>query len=237
MKRVWILAKKEFLSFFSGPVGYIFAGLLVVVSLGLYWQDFFVIGLADTSGLWENLLFLMAFFVPAVGMGLICDEKKRGNWETLLSLPIKEKELIIGKFFGAGGFLLIVIALFLPTVLTVAWLGGADGGKIASSFLGIILLAWSFLATTLFASAIFENGVVAFLTSMVFLVLNGVLGGGQFLTRLPVSLREIVSFFSLSSHFSAFYSGVIRLTDVVFFGSYIFIFLMLSTMALKTRND
>jgi ABC-2 type transport system permease protein len=237
MKQIRSLAKKEFMTFFSGPVGYVFSGLFLLVSLGLYWQDFFVIGLSDLGGLWGNLLFLMAFFVPAIGMGLIADEKKRGTWETLLSLPIKERELILGKFGGAGMFLLMTIALFLPTVASVAWLGGVDWGVVAGSFLGIILLAWSFLATTLLASAVFENGVVAFLTSMIFLTLNGMLGGSGFLSRLPVFLREIVAFFSLSSHFSALYSGVIRLTDVLFFVSYIFIFLMLSTTALKTRND
>jgi len=223
--------------FFSGPIGYVFAGLFLLVSLWLYWQDFFVIGLSSLRDLWNNLLFLMAFFVPAIGMGLIADEKNKGTWEILLSLPIKEKELVLGKFLGAGMFLFLVILLFLPTVITVSLLGQADWGVIVGGLVGIFILSLSFLATTLFASAIFESGVVAFLVSMVFLIVNGLLGSGQFLMRLPPSLREIVSYFSLSSHFSSLSSGALRLSDLVFFASYIFVFLLLSTTALKTRND
>lgn len=237
MKKSWTLAKKEFFMLLSGPIGYVFAGLFLLVSLWLYWQDFFAIGLSSLGGLWNSLLFLMAFFVPAIGMGLIADEKSKGTWEILLSLPIKEKELIWGKFWGAGMFLLLVVLLFLPTIITVGFLGQADWGVIVGGLVGMFVLSLSFLATTLFASAIFESGVVAFLVSMVFLVVNGLLGGGQFLTRLPVSLRETVAYFSLSSHFSSISSGALRLSDLVFFASYIFVFLLLSTTALKTRND
>ncbi len=237
MKKVWTLAKKEFGEMFKSPIGYVFAGLFLIVSLWLYWQDFFVIGLTDLSGLWNNLLFLMAFFVPAVGMGLIADEKKKGTWETLLSLPIKEKELVWGKFLGSGLFLVVVMALFLPTVISVSVLGQVDLGVIFSSFLGICLLALSFLATTLFFSTLSENGVVAFLLAMVFLVINSFLGGVQFLSRIPLLVRGVVSYFSFSSHFMGLASGVLRLEDLLFFGSYILVFISFSILALKARND
>src|SRR4030043_1273525 len=128
MKNILIIAKKEWLGFFSNGIGYIFAALLMVVSAWMYFSDLFVLGQADLGPLWATMAFLFSVFVPAISMGLIAEEKRNGNWEVILSMPVSEAEMVLGKFLGAGAYLLFTVLLSLPAVITIFWLGETEVG-------------------------------------------------------------------------------------------------------------
>lgn len=236
MKKIIILAKKELLSYLSSPLGYMFAAVLMVVVNWLYFNDLFIIGQADLSGYWSSLTFLMSIFVPAICMGVVADEKKNGTWEAILSLPINETQLIAGKFLGSLLYLILVIMLSLPTIVTVGFLGSLETGLVLSGMLATILLTAAYLALGIFMSSLTDQAIVAFLLTTVILLLNGLLGQQVLLARVPTQVGQVMANLSLTYRASRFWSGLLEVKDLIFFGSWIFIFLNLSVLRLKIRN-
>ena len=100
MKPLLTIAFKELKNYLSSPTGYVFTGLLLIVSNWLFLQDFFLVNVASLMPLWGNLGFLLSIFIPALAMNSISEEKRNGNWEVILSLPVSEVDFVLGKFVG-----------------------------------------------------------------------------------------------------------------------------------------
>lgn len=236
MKKVLAIATKEWLNYFSSPVGYVFAALLLMVTSWLFFGDLFLSGQASLSSYQTTMAFLFSIFVPAISMGLIADEKKNGNWEVLLATPINETKLVLGKLLGCGGYLLFTIVLSLPAALTVVSLGHPDMGVMWGGYLGLILLGFAYLSVGMFASSLSNQAIVGFLGATVFLILDNMLGQEVVLSRLPVFFKNIASSISLATRASNFGNGLINSGDLLFFISWIAVFTILTVMSLKTRD-
>ena len=233
MKRILAIAKKELLLMFYSPIGYIFAGLYFLVINWLFFNDLFILGQADLSPYWNVAVYLLSLFIPAISMGLIADEKKNSTWEMLLSLPINEKELVIGKYLGGVIYLLFFWILSLPVVITILMLGKPEVGLMVTGWLGVVILSISYLAIGLVISTLSKQPIVAFLMTTVFLIINSLMGQEMLLSRMPLLLRDVCQSLSLNYRFINLTSGLISLSDVVFFGSVIFICLFLASIILK----
>ncbi|MFA6250228.1 MAG: ABC transporter permease [Candidatus Shapirobacteria bacterium] len=236
MKKVWIIALKEWHYLFSNPVGYIFAGILLLVAGWLFMGDLFLMGQADMKPYWNVVNFLLSVFVPAVVMGSIADEKKNGTWEVILSTPIRELELVAGKMLGYGMYLGMVLLLTLPITITLLVLGKPDVGPMIGGYIGTLLLALAYLAVGLFFSSISSQAIVAFLATTITLILNNLIGQESVLMKLPTILRKVVEGISLSSRSARFADGVIEISSLVFFVSWLVVFTMLTVVSLKTRD-
>lgn len=236
MKKICLLAKKEWQNYVYNPLGYIFAGLLLLISNWLFMADLFLLGQADLRPFWGTVSFLFSLFVPAISMGLLADEKKNGTWEVLLSLPITEAELVLGKFVGSCLYLVMVMGLSLPLVITMFVLGQPDAGVMMAGFLGTCLLGMAYLAVGIFMSAISGQAVVAFLTTTVFLIINNLLGQGTILSRLPDWFGKILSNISLAARSSKFSAGLVEINDLFFFVSWMAVFIILTVLSLKARD-
>lgn len=228
MRNIWTITKKELGRYLISPLGYVFAGLLIIVCSWLYWNEVFLAGQANMQSFWAAFGFLASIFVPAISMGLIADEKKNGTWEILKTAPVSESEIIWGKFLGSSLYLLIVIGLCLPTVVTLKILGRPDSGLIVGGMIGTWLLCLAYLALGIFMSSLTSQAIVGFLGATVILVLNSLMGQEIVLMRIPVFFREIVSGLSLSWRTGKFATGLIELSDVVFLISWILIFLWMA---------
>lgn len=236
MRNIWVIAVKEWKNYLYNPVGYIFAGLLLLVANWLYMGDLFVTGQADLRSYWGMFGFLLSIFVPAITMGLIADEKKNGTWEVLLSLPVSEIELVLGKFLGAGLYFLLVLGLTLPVCLVIILLGKPDSGMVVGGYVGILLLGLSYLAVGLFASSLTSQAVAGFLGAVVFLLVNSLISQETVLMRMPVMIKNIMTSLSLGVRGGRFSGGLIEVNDLVFFVSWILVFIILTVMSLKSRN-
>lgn len=236
MRNTLVIAKKEWINFFTSPIGYIFSGILLVVVNWLFFNDLYLAGQADLKPFWTILTFLLSIFIPAISMGLIAEEKKNSTWELILSLPIKEWELVIGKFIGSGLYLLFTLFLTSTTIGTIYWLGNPDFGVMISSLLGVIALSLAYLSLGIFTSSLSVQPIVGFISSSAILLLNNLFSQEMFLSRVPTWLRAILENLSLSWRYSNFTSGKITLSDVVFFISWIISFLLLTTLVLKRRD-
>ena len=236
MKNIINIAKKELRGYFNNPSGYVFAGLLLLVANFVFFQDFFMAGQANLASFWSILGLLMSLFVPAIVMGSIAEEKKNGTWEVLLSLPISETELVVGKFLGSLMFVIVVLVLTLPTVVTVFFLGMPDVGILAGGIIGMIFLVAAYLGVGIFCSSLSNQPVAGFLVGLVILLTNNLLGQETLTSRLPDYLRGAVAYLSIAWHSSLFSSGLIKLSDAVFFVSWVVIFLILTVLSLKSRD-
>ncbi len=236
MRQILTIAKKELLISLTSPVGYIFAGLLISVCGWLFFKDLFVSGVADMSTYWQSLSFLLVIFIPAISMNLISEEKKNSTWEVLLTLPIEERSFVLGKFLGSASFIAGVFCLIIPAMLSLGWLGNPDWGVMIGGWLGNLLLALAFLSFGLMVSSMSNSPIVAFLISVVVLLINNLIGQEVVLSRVPLWLKEVLSEISLANHAYSFSSGMVRIVDVAFFASWIAICLMISILVLKNRG-
>jgi ABC-2 type transport system permease protein len=236
MKKILTIARKEWKNYFTSPVGYIFAALLLIVVNWIYLGDLFLLGQADIGPYLTTMIYLFSIFIPAISMGLLADEKKNSTWEVLLSTPVNEIQLVAGKIIGCGMYLLFTIALSIPAAITVYLLGKPDIGVIISGYLGLILLGSAYLSVGLFMSSLSSQAIVGFLGSAVFLILNNMIGQDVILTRLPVAIKGIVESLSLITRVARINSGLITMSDLMFFGSWIVIFMILTVLTLKTRD-
>lgn len=236
MNKIFIIAKKELSGYFGNPSGYIFAGLLFLIVNWMFFNDVFVLGQAEMSPFWTVAMYLFSIFIPAITMNLIAEEKKNGTWEVLTSLPIKESQLVWGKFLGCGIYLMVIMLLSLPAIITIYLLGKPDLGVLMSGMISLLLLGLSYLAVGLFTSSLSNQAMVGFLFSTVLLILNNLLGQEIFLGRMPQIIRRVAEELSLSNRSTKIASGVVSSSDVIFYISWCLIWVNLTLISLKSKN-
>jgi ABC-2 type transport system permease protein len=219
--------KRELGGYFTSPIAYVF--LIIFLLLTGFFTftigNFFERGEASLVSFFTWHPWLYLFLVPAVGMRLWSEERRLGTMELLLTMPLTTWQAIVGKFLASWLFLALALALTFPVWITVNWLGSPDNGIIAAGYVGSLFLAGSYLAISCMTSALTRNQVISFILSVViclFLILAGYTPVTDLLTRFasPVVV-DIVSSFSVMTHFEGFQRGVIDLRDFVFFASVI----------------
>jgi ABC-2 type transport system permease protein len=218
------ITKRELGAYFSSPLAYIF----IVIFLLLCGFFTFMVGgffergeasLSSSFFLWHPWFYL--FLVPAVGMRLWAEERRVGTIELLLTMPITTWQAIVGKFLASWLFLGLALLLTFPLWLTVNYLGSPDNGIIFCGYIGSWLMAGAYLAVSCITSAMTRNQVVSFIVSVV-LCLFLILAGFPPVIRLLEGwawpwLVNIVTSFSVITHFDGFQKGVLDSRDVVFF--------------------
>ncbi|MBN1787092.1 MAG: ABC transporter permease [Sedimentisphaerales bacterium] len=214
--------KREFKSYFTTPLAYVFLVVFLFFSAYLtFKQGFFGARQADMSAFFINMPLLFVFLVPAAAMRLWAEERKSGSIELLFTLPITVTQALLAKFFAAWLFLLIAMVLTSPMAITVCYLGSPDMGMILSGYLGSILMAGGFLAVGCFFSAISSNQVIAFVLSVVacaVLVFAGMPTTMNYLSSfLPVEAVEAISMMSFQEHFDSMQRGILKFSDLSYF--------------------
>jgi ABC-2 type transport system permease protein len=214
--------KREFKSYFTTPLAYVFLVVFLFFAGYLTFKEgFFESRQADLAVFFSNLPLLFVFMVPATTMRLWAEERKTGSIELLLTLPITVTQAVLGKFFAAWLFLAVALVLTFPMVLTVYILGEPDIGVIATGYLGSILMAGGFLAIGCFFSALSRNQVISFVLSVVasaIVLFAGMPTTQNYLsTFMPAGLVSAVGQMSFRAHFESVQRGVIEFKDVGYF--------------------
>ena len=214
--------RREFKSYFTTPVAYVFLIIFLFFSGYLtFKQGFFAIRQADMNTFFMNMPLLFVFLVPAVAMRLWAEERRVGSIELLLTLPVTVTQAVLGKFCAAWLFIIIALALTFPMVITVCFLGDPDAGLIITGYLGTVLMAGSFIAIGCFFSAISKNQVISFVLSVVacaVLVFAGMPTTLNYLsTFLPAGLVSTIGAMSLQTHFESIQKGLLEFKDFSYF--------------------
>src|SRR5688572_11900395 len=176
MRNIWTIANKEFSQYFISPIAYAVAflvlsvvGLIFILNILSLSTNSFSANAPDSRPITGLLGFLLMMFTPALTMRLVADEVRMGTMELLLTAPLRDYELIIGKWLGAFLFILALIAITLIFPLMINGMvkpNGIDQLQMMSGYLGLILVAAAFLALGVGISAIFSNQIAAFFTTM-----------------------------------------------------------------------
>ena len=228
------VARREFRSFFNSPVAYIVIGVFLVVAGWLYFSTVFIAGQASLRAFFSIAPVLFVVFAPAVTMRLLAEERKSGTLELLFSMPLRDWELVAGKFLAALGMVAVGLLWTLPYPLTVASLTaeGArfDWGPVVMGYLGLLLMASSFLALGLWASALSRNQIVGFIIGL--LLCFAFYFVDKFALLLPESAGELLQYLSVDYHFANIARGVLDTRDLLFYLSLTAVGLALTTRTL-----
>ena len=233
MNATLAIAKREFRTFFNSPIAYIVLGLFLLLSGWLYFSTVFIAGQASLRAFFGLAPAFLMVFAPALTMRLIAEERKSGTMELLLTLPVRDWEVVLGKFLAALGTWGVGLLFSVPFVLSVSSLTAAgtrfDWGPVVGGYLGLVLLGAAFLALGLFGSALSKNQIIGLIVGFVLCFSFYIVDKVAML--LPASLGAILQFLSVDFHFDNIARGVIDTRDVVFYIS-----LTAAALVLTTRS-
>jgi ABC-2 type transport system permease protein len=223
MNMTHIIFKREFSSFFSTPVAYVFIAIFLIMSgvFTFYMGNFYERGQADLLPFFNFHPWLYLFLVPAMAMRTWSEERKSGTIELLMTLPITTAQAMVGKFLAAWAILGLSLVLTFPLWIMVNYLGSPDNGVILAAYIGSWLMAGAFLSIGICMSALSKSQVVAFILAVVvcfLFVLSGTaLVLDVFKGWVPGILLDTIASLSFLQHFEAMSKGVIALKDVGYF--------------------
>lgn len=223
MKSILGIARREFGVAFTSPLAYVVLGVFLLVC-GIkffFFPGVFLFGRASYRTFFDWMPAFLAVLAPAMTMRLIAEEKKSGTLELLMTLPVRDWEIAVGKWLGAVGVISVGLALSVINAWVIAPLAAPgqsfDWGPAFGGYVGTALLASTFVAVGLLFSSLTKNQVIAFLLATVVCAINLMLSFAVVL--LPESLAEVVQYLSAFYHFESLGRGVIDWRDVLFFVS------------------
>lgn len=238
MSAALTVARKELRAAFQSPIALIFLGVFLLVTLYTFFSYslFFSRNLADVRPLFEWLPLLLIFLVSAITMRQWAEEQKAGTLEILLTLPLRTRDLVLGKFLAALALVGLGLLLTLPLPLTVSTLGNLDWGPVIGGYLGALLLGSVYLAIGLCVSARTDNQVVALMMTLVIGGLLYLIGSEPLTALLSTETAELLRGLGTGSRFSSIERGVIDLRDIVYYGTLTAFFLTLNVAFLEVRR-
>lgn len=236
--------RKEISSFFSSIIAYFVISIFLIANGVFLWvlpdSNIFDFGYANLNSLFELAPWVFMFLIPAVTMRSFAEERKNGTLEIILTKPLSDYQIIIGKYLAG---LTLVIFSILPTLLyyyTVYFLaspvGNIDSGGIIGSYIGLFFLASIYVSIGIFASSLNDNQIISFIISLFicffFYVLIDLIRG----LFLISPIDPILQFLSISTHYSSISRGIIDSRDIIYFISFNAIFIVLTKMIIERRK-
>jgi ABC-2 type transport system permease protein len=238
------IARRELAGYFQTPVAYVFIVIFLVMAgaLTFYGGNFFERGQADLEPFFSFHPWLYLFLIPALAMRLWAEDRKSGAIELLLTLPVTVTEAVVGKFLAAWAFTGVALAGTVPLWFTVNSLGHPDNGVIFAGYIGSFLMAGGFLAIGSACSALTKSQVIAFVISaavcFLFIALGTHLIMAPIQNALPAGLVQSIAALSVLDHFANITRGQVSLSDLIYFGSMIWLFLFATTQFVElTKAD
>jgi ABC-2 type transport system permease protein len=217
MRNIWTIARKELRTYFDHPTAYILLVVFLVFNFFFFFRGVFLIATASLRPMFDLLPWILLFFIPAVTMGALAEERRRGTLEVTLSHPIHEPHFLLGKYVGNLLFLYIALAGTLLLPLTLAAGGQFDFGVMLAQYIGTAFLMAGMAAVGLFASALTRNQITAFIVATAVIFMLMMAGTEVVQMGLPAWLGGALGELGIMPHFGNVARGVIDLRDVVYF--------------------
>jgi len=225
------IALREFKSYLASPMAYVVTGIFLALTGFFFnispatYNETSINGFLQTGSLFLLLL------ASVLTMRLLAEERKMGTLELLLTAPVRDSEVIIGKFLGSLGILTVMLMLTFYYPILLMSFGDPDMGPIVTGYLGLFLLGCTSLAVGIFASSLTSNQIVAAV------VAGGILFAlwflGMMADLLPEALGEVIGYFSLSYYFPDLMRGIIDTRGIVYYLSITVLFLFLAIRSLE----
>lgn len=235
MKNIAFVWKRELRAYFTSPVAYIVVTLFLLITGALFWLSYFQeISLLSLRSFFNQAPLFLAFFAPAITMGLLATEKRDGTLELMMTMPVSDLQIVVGKFFAACTLLAVVFLMTTPYAYSLSQLGELDWGATAAGYVGLMLLGSSYAAIGIMASSWTRDQVVAILVA--FSICFGLFIIDQIVGQPTGSTAVAVQYLSTSFHFQNIARGVIDLRDVVYYVSLIVVSLAVAQASIASRR-
>jgi ABC-2 type transport system permease protein len=241
MRNIWIIAKRELRQYFNSPIAYAVMFLVMLVQGLIFYVNFYFSSMQqyvpDIKMVLSPMVTIFLFTTPAITMRLLADEQKTGTLEVLMTKPIRDWELIVGKWLGAFlfYFMIIVFTWVYPLILSFMIKPGIDLGLVLAGYLGILLMVAAFIAVGVFASSLFSNQIAVFFTTLGILLVFWLIDyPGQ---AFGGAAGSVMQYLGLTGHFfNSFYNGIIEVKDLVYYLSMTIFALFLGSASIESRR-
>lgn len=229
--------KRELRAYFTGPIGYIFIAIFVFFANWSFCIDSLSQYKSDISVVFENMVLVFIILVPLMTMRLWSEEKRQKTDQLLLTAPVSTTGVVLGKFYAALTVTLIGLVFTLVYPILVSMKGTLDVSKTIGNYIGVILVAASYISISLFISSLTKSQILSAVGSILILlvfyimhilVLNGV-------STSPI-VNSILSFFAMTARFVNLSRGILALSDILYFFSVIVIFLFLTSRVIEKQR-
>ncbi len=238
MSEILAIYRKEMKTYFNSPIAFIIISSFLVITNWLFFDygdyPFFAINIADIRGIFDYGAIVLLFIAPAVSMRLISEEKHQDTLELLVTMPLTDMQIIMGKYLSTLVIFAIILAGTLIAPISISFVGDLDSGIVFSSYVGFFFIGATYLAMGLAASSFTRNQIIAYImgivTIAVFFLMNGMASGSGLIATLFENL-------SVRFHYQNFFRGVLDTRDILYFMSLIFVSLLVSSTALASRKN
>ncbi len=235
MRKVFTIAGRELRSYFVSPMAYV----VLAFFLGICGLIFALTvtspqAHADMTGMFHTMVFVALMMTPVITMGLLSQEQATGSIELLMTNPVQDVQVVLGKYLGAVGLFAIVLIGSLEFPLIMTAFGEPDWMAILSGYFGVLLVGMAFIAVGLFASSIVANQIAAAVLGYVVLLFFWLIGWLDMVSDGVVG--DIARHVSILENFQDFAKGIIDSRPIIFFASMIVFALFLSVRALENKR-
>jgi len=253
MVNTYAILKKELRSYFTSPIAYMVITVFSVISGYFFYSLFALFGVMSVQSMnnpqmqsalniteevvgptFSTMSIIILFMTPFLTMRLFSEEKKSGTIEMLMTFPIKDIEIVMGKF---GACFLTFLAMLIPTLLyqvILFALGKPELGPVISGYIGIILMGASFMSLGILISTMTENQIIAAVVTFGVLLLFWIIQWGASFTG-PLFAKILIQL-SIIEHYQEFARGVIDTKDAVFYILFSFFFFFLTMRSLESKK-
>ena len=234
MQNVFAVAKREFSSYFNSPIAYMVAAAYLILSGSLFFAELFIAKRADMRAFFGLSPLLFFIITPLFTMRLLAEERSQGTLELLLTMPVTDWQVVLGKYFAALGLIATLLGLTLAFPITVAFLGPLDKGATAAGYIGMLLMCGAYAAIGLMASSFTKNQIVAAIVAL--FIGFGLFILGRLVPVLPAAAQPIINAICIDVRFQNIARGVIDTRDVIYYVSLIFGCLLIAQSTLESRR-
>ena len=237
MQRMLTIARRELCSLYFSPIAYVVLGLFALGTAMIFSLQFRPGEPASLRMTLSGLIWLMIFVVPAISMRLLSEEFRTGTIELLMTSPVSDAIVVLGKWLGALGFFCTLLVPLLVLALVIEFNGTPDWGPMISGLIGLVLVGGLYLAIGTFASALTQNQIIAFIVTVFLICLITI--AMFFLPRagwVGPNLSRAFLYINVNERFDTFNKGLLALPDVAYFASGVALFLFLAVKMLESKR-
>ncbi|MHB9030820.1 MAG: ABC transporter permease [Candidatus Latescibacterota bacterium] len=234
MNNVIPIFRREIFAYFYSPMAYIVLSVFLLLTGWFFTSQVFLANDSSLRSVFSVIPFIFIFFAPAITMRLMSEERKSGTIELLVTMPLSDWEIVLGKYFAGLGLLVVGLIFTLPYALTIIFLGKPDIGMLMTGYVGLVLMGASYVAVGVFSSTVSKNQVVSFIIAFMIIFILFLLD--KFLPLMPPYLVPILQYLSIDYHFNNIGRGVIDTRDILYYLSLIVFMLSLAKLSLESRK-
>lgn len=229
-----VITKREIQSYYSSIVAYLVTMIFLIITGVFFYSTFFLAKRAELRQFFSLLPLTFAVTIPAITMRLFAEEQKSGSIETLMTLPVTETQVVLGKFFASW---ITSAAMLIPTlfyVITLLFFGKPDFGPIIGGYAGAVILCAVYSSIGIFASSVSKNQITSLFIALAINALITFIN--SFLIFLPGKIVNFLSFIAIVPHFNSIARGIIDTRDIVYFLSITVIFILATIHVQEARR-